>query len=58
MYGGKVDVGPEIVHGKVSKVTHDGTGCVLFVPQQSINDALYHGVLHLHFVLLIVYDGI
>jgi len=41
MYGGKVDVGPEIVHGKVSKVTHDGKGCVLFVPQRSINDSLH-----------------
>ena len=36
VYGGKVGYAGEIVHGKVSKIIHDGKGCYLNVPKDII----------------------
>ncbi|RIA93439.1 N-anthranilate isomerase [Glomus cerebriforme] len=36
VYGGKVGYAGEIVHGKVSKILHDGKGCYLNVPKDII----------------------
>jgi anthranilate synthase / indole-3-glycerol phosphate synthase / phosphoribosylanthranilate isomerase len=36
LYGGKVGYAGEIVHGKVSKILHDGKGCYLNVPKDIV----------------------
>lgn len=41
--GGVVDVAPELMHGKVSTVLHDGTGCFAGVPSP-ITTTRYHSL--------------
>ncbi|CAI2170068.1 15058_t:CDS:2 [Funneliformis geosporum] len=43
IYGGKIEYAGEIVHGKVSTITHDGKGCYLNVPKD-IKATRYHSL--------------
>lgn len=45
-YGGKVDVAPEIVHGKTSGIHHDGKGLFLELPQK-FKATRYHSLVAL-----------